>query len=1379
MNEVSASVSPVRVSQGVSSCLPRRGFSLDAVRNLLRNCFASLHAPRRRGKHTQRAGVAYSAESPEARLVLSGVDAVASMTGSVTFDFGTDQSPVDPDALQVSNTIRYSDARGFGMTSAVRGIDRGRDDDLLRDFVEGSTVGFRVDLPDGIYEVEPVLGDRLQLRDRMQVSINGKVRGLITTLGGTSATPSYYVEVQEGQIDIEVTDLGGDSPTAALAALTITAMDSSAGIPEDNPAPALNHSPLVVVMTHGRVTPPEKDGGLLGTVVSKLAGNAVNVAIAGEEGKILGGIAEGAVKSAFPSEGRPDVSAWVRELPRAMAQATRREGLGTLNPNVRPIPLPKIEKAASDEDLLNLLKGSQDFIATNWSTESSFGTPQTAKDIRNDPWDVYNEREHRQAVIRTAIATFRMLEARIRQEIGRNPQAKVDLLIVGHSFGATVNREVILLLNKSPLADHIDFVKVVELDPVAMKPDPKQAERAESHDRYFWNSPAAARNGKPIVDSIVNYYQTEGLAFTGVLEKGLITGLPLDGRDGGGLLGFRNGRAMVFGTETGDTLDQIQLVNDQTGKSSNGDLRNGVYSDDGRWMALASEDGTVSLRNAATHQQVRRLVISKAVVTDVQFLPGSDELVTVSKDGRIRIFRVDDGALVWTGRHLASSQVKAPTLEDPDGTQVYRGAKFVAVSSDGRMLATAGTAEKIRLWRRTPDSSTSFELTQTIPGHKGGTMSLAFAADGTLITGGNDGELRVWKPGTEFYVQKQVIDLNTPIRKVQFSGDFRFLATASGKSVSMWMFGANGNLIRTQEFRDHVADTHALAFTADGSRLATGGKDRTIFIYDTSSGKKVNVLNQAMLDIRNLAFSRDGRRLLATYFDLEGGPVRDINVTDQVRSRVGLFENLFAGGSKHHSAVPFVYIDLVIRKTNDAFFEMRDKPRASRYGDFTPGELTRSEDDTTVSENAPDAAEESGTDVLENPWLENWHAPEIVRTIPEISVTDSLSISLSGLAQDVDGNELQWTVRSSNTNILLATIDGKSLLLRPLKEGRSEIELTANDGRWAAQIRFVATADGSAWRAKSAALRKAASDIATRLQKLDPQVDALEDTLVKDSATGKALNERDIRLQNQITDLQEQVASTGTQVDRLRQTRTRLLTTRNAAESVLDDAEAKLQAARETHEAIDVTTRQLFRIHDQRQDQKTQARIRLENATKSNRAARKADFDQACDAAEIAESNWRAAQARRDKAEDVLENCKTQRNKLASQLSQQNRLLADTNEDLNRVQKSLADTSARLQDRLSDRRELLAHLNTLDQRLQSMQSRVKTLNEERKGLAVQLGTLRERIVEFKQTKWVTHIGLDKIDDNILDPAVAQSRQLNLRMETLLLRISRVQDKIEN
>jgi len=1355
-----------------------------SLKRLLANVSATFDLETRKHRRRRSPSFCTSSESVETRCLMSAAngnpgapdavltqnDSSTSLYGSVTFDFGTDQSPVESGSIQVSSNIRYSPERGYGMLSNVNDVDRGQDDDLNRDFVAGKTVSFRVDVPNGIYQVEPGLGDRTRLRDRIQISVNGDDRDVVTTLGGTPSLPSYYVVVTDGSITLEATDLGGDSKNAAVTSLTITALDDSYGIPDDNPADAVAQNPMIIIETHGRVSPPTKNGGLLGTVVAKAAGEAASAGVGGVAGDIVGDVVEAGVKSAFPSEGRPDAPDWVYELARAMAQSTRRETLGNLNPNVRPIELPKIERANGDKELLALQRGSRDFIAVNWSTESSFGTPQNGEDLFGNIGDEYKEKQHRKSVTRAATATFRLLEARIRQELQKNPSAKVDLLIVGHSFGATVNREVILMLNQSGLADHVDFVKVVEMDPVAMKADENPGERADSHDRYFWSHPETARNGRPIVDSVVNYYQTEALAFSGIVEKGLITGRPLDGKDGGGLLGFRNGHAMVFDPISGKQIDLFRNVKLSNGKPSDGDLRDGTYSDDGRFLMTASEDGTVSLRDAKTHQEIRRIVIAKTVVTDAEFLPGSKEIATVSKDGQIRIIRISDGVELWSDRH------KGPSVEDSDGNTIYKGAKQVAISSDGRLMATAGSANLIKIWIREPGNDVKFQYVQSLPGHKGGTTSIAFASNGTLVTGGNDGKLRIWKQGASVYELRQEVDLTVNIRNAVFSDDGRYLAVAAGRTVSLWMTSADGTLIRTREFLDHVDAVYALAFTADGSRLATGGLDHTIFIYDTASGSKVNVLNQAMLGVRSLSYSTDGSQLLATYFDLKGGPVKDINVTEQVKSRVGFFENLFSGGSKHHSEVPFVYIDQVIRKTNDSFFEMRDKPRASRYGDFEPEDLTKWDNDSDTTGNYGGDSDQD----LVNPWLEqftNLHAPEFTESLQSVSVSDLMAILLDRLAIDADGNELRWSVRSSNTQTILAVIEGNSLKLRPLKEGSSEIELTVNDGRWAAQIRFTAIADGTAWRDKASQIRNDAANAAAELDSIRRQIDRLDNAISAVNDQWKSVADKVDRLSNKTDEARQDVKSAAARVDRLRQSRDSLLAAKTVAQGNLSRAEAALQSSLSTFSRLDSQTRQLYQGYNQRTSDKQRAKQLLDNATKKNRPDRQTAFNTASAAAAQAESAWRSSQAQRDSASRVVDANRKQRDNFASDVNRNSNLLSNAESDLSRAMKDHADANSRLTSKLSERNGLLPELGGLQSRIDGLNRDWTKLNHDRESFDAMLQDLRQQLVSAQQNKWVDRLGLEKIDEQILSPAQRLAKKLNSGLTDEITRINRVKEKI--
>jgi WD40 repeat protein len=58
-----------------------------------------------------------------------------------------------------------------------------------------------------------------------------------------------------------------------------------------------------------------------------------------------------------------------------------------------------------------------------------------------------------------------------------------------------------------------------------------------------------------------------------------------------------------------------------------------------------------------------------------------------------------------------------------------------------------------------------------------------------------------------------------------------------------------------------------VAFSPDGSRLASGGHDRTIKVWDTASGQMLRTLNGHTSRVNSVAFSPDGSRLVSASED--------------------------------------------------------------------------------------------------------------------------------------------------------------------------------------------------------------------------------------------------------------------------------------------------------------------------------------------------------------------------------------------------------------------------------------------------------------------------------------------------------------------------------
>jgi WD40 repeat protein len=190
------------------------------------------------------------------------------------------------------------------------------------------------------------------------------------------------------------------------------------------------------------------------------------------------------------------------------------------------------------------------------------------------------------------------------------------------------------------------------------------------------------------------------------------------------------------------------------------------------------------------------------------------------------------------------------------------GATQVAVTPDGSLVASGDSAGVLKLWE--PASAL---VVDTIVAHDAPVRGLEFSPDGWwLISGGRDDGVRIWKT-SDMTLMRELEDHTGELYAIAVDPTGERLATAS-MDASIHVYRVEGwELERTLNPGRSVC---ALAFSRDGTLLASGtgarvsNSTQVIHIWDVASGDQLHEMGQIAGWVTGLAFSPDGSRLIST-----------------------------------------------------------------------------------------------------------------------------------------------------------------------------------------------------------------------------------------------------------------------------------------------------------------------------------------------------------------------------------------------------------------------------------------------------------------------------------------------------------------------------------
>ena len=268
-----------------------------------------------------------------------------------------------------------------------------------------------------------------------------------------------------------------------------------------------------------------------------------------------------------------------------------------------------------------------------------------------------------------------------------------------------------------------------------------------------------------------------------------------------------------------------------------------AYSRDGKWIALAREDGKISIRHATDGKVARELDAFSDVAACVTFSHDSQRIAAGSFDKSIKVWNVANGEL------------------QADLTGHTNWVFSIAFSPDDRTLASGGYDKAVKLWNLAEKKEIA-----TLSGHTAGVRSVVFTRDGQhVISGSADRTAIVWSLADH----KPVATLKghaAAIRALAISPDGATVASASEDStVKLW---------KTADWTERASlpGTEGVmfwcvAFSPAGRTLAAGGFDGSVKLYDPSDGKVRQTLQGPTEAITAVAFAPDAYEVVAGSVD--------------------------------------------------------------------------------------------------------------------------------------------------------------------------------------------------------------------------------------------------------------------------------------------------------------------------------------------------------------------------------------------------------------------------------------------------------------------------------------------------------------------------------